>query len=69
MPAMPSPATRSDPHIGQAPGELAKVQAFVNTLDIEQATDELTTPAELARWLQRAGLTRRRRMQLRATAS
>jgi predicted RNA-binding Zn ribbon-like protein len=56
MPAMPRPATGRDPHIGQAPGELAKVQAFVNTLDIEQSTDELTTPAELARWLQRAGL-------------
>ena len=57
MPAMPRPATGRDPHIGQAPGELAKVQAFVNTLDIEQSTDELSTPAELGRWLQRAGLT------------
>ena len=57
MPATPRPPTGRDPHIGQAPGELAKVQAFVNTLDIEQSTDELTTPAELGRWLQRAGLT------------
>lgn len=42
--------------IGQAPGELARLQAFVNTLDIEQATDELSTPADLDRWLQAAGL-------------
>jgi predicted RNA-binding Zn ribbon-like protein len=57
MPAMSRPATGRDPHIGQAPSELAKVQAFVNTLDIEQSTDELATPAELDRWLQRTGLT------------
>jgi predicted RNA-binding Zn ribbon-like protein len=42
--------------IGQAPGELAKLQAFVNTLDIEQSTDELSTPAALDQWLQAAGL-------------
>lgn len=42
--------------IGQAPGELAKVQAFVNTLDIEQGTDELAAPAALDDWLRRAGL-------------
>jgi predicted RNA-binding Zn ribbon-like protein len=44
------------PAIGQAPGELALVQGFVNTRDIEQATDELASPAELAGWLGRAGL-------------
>jgi predicted RNA-binding Zn ribbon-like protein len=42
--------------IGQAPGDLRKVQAFVNTLDIEQGVDELTTPAALDSWLQREGL-------------
>jgi predicted RNA-binding Zn ribbon-like protein len=42
--------------IGQAPGELEVVQRFVNTLDIEQATDELASPAALAGWLEGAGL-------------
>ena len=42
--------------IGQAPGDLGKLQAFVNTLDIEQGTDELATPAGLDRWLRQAGL-------------
>jgi len=42
--------------IGQAPGDLAVVQRFVNTLDIEESTDELTSPAALAEWLGRAGL-------------
>jgi predicted RNA-binding Zn ribbon-like protein len=42
--------------IGQAPGELRTVQAFVNTLDIEQATDELASPAALDQWLTAAGL-------------
>jgi predicted RNA-binding Zn ribbon-like protein len=34
-----------------APGALEKVRAFVNTLDVEHATDELSAPAGLARWL------------------
>jgi predicted RNA-binding Zn ribbon-like protein len=42
--------------IGQAPGDLRKVQAFVNTLDVEQGRDELTTPAALDDWLRGAGL-------------
>jgi predicted RNA-binding Zn ribbon-like protein len=42
--------------IGQAPGDLRTVQAFVNTLDIEQGRDELTTPAALDDWLRAAGL-------------
>jgi predicted RNA-binding Zn ribbon-like protein len=42
--------------IGQAPGELGKLQNFVNTRDIEQGTDQLATPAALDAWLQRAGL-------------
>lgn len=56
MSAAPGRSAGSDPHIGQAPGTLATVQAFVNTLDIEQDTDELTSPAALDRWLSRAGL-------------
>ena len=43
--------------IGQAPGRLAAVQAFVNTLDLEQATDEVGSPSALDAWLEGAGLT------------
>jgi predicted RNA-binding Zn ribbon-like protein len=46
----------SEPAIGRAPGELARLQAFVNTLDIEEGTDDLSTPAALDRWLRDAGL-------------
>jgi predicted RNA-binding Zn ribbon-like protein len=56
MAATPGRAAGSDPHIGQAPGRLALLQAFVNTLDIEQATDELSSPAALDGWLRSAGL-------------
>jgi predicted RNA-binding Zn ribbon-like protein len=45
-----------DQRVGQAPAELATVQAFVNTLDIEQATDELRDEHALREWLQGAGL-------------
>jgi len=38
-----------------APGELELVRRFVNTLDIEQGTDELATPEKAARWLAAAG--------------
>ena len=44
------------PAIGQAPGELRVLQAFVNTLDIEQSTDELTSEQALADWLTSAHL-------------
>jgi predicted RNA-binding Zn ribbon-like protein len=54
MPA--SQGHSGEPDIGRAPGDLATLQAFVNTLDIEQGTDELATPAGLASWLQEAGL-------------
>jgi predicted RNA-binding Zn ribbon-like protein len=37
--------------IGTAPGHLELVRAFVNTLDIEAGTDELSSPAQLAAWL------------------
>lgn len=43
--------------IGQAPGRLAAVQAFVNTLDLEQAADEIGSPPALDAWLQGAHLT------------
>ena len=54
MPA--SQGHSGEPDIGRAPGDLATLQAFVNSLDIEQGTDELATPAGLASWLQEAGL-------------
>jgi predicted RNA-binding Zn ribbon-like protein len=53
--ASPRTAGR-EPNIGQAPGDLATVQAFVNTLDIEQGTDALATEADLDSWLLQAGL-------------
>jgi len=48
--------TRPAPGVGQAPGKLATLQAFVNTLDLEQGTDQLGSPAALAGWLAGAGL-------------
>jgi predicted RNA-binding Zn ribbon-like protein len=56
MAATPVRAAGSDPHIGQAPGRLALLQAFVNTLDVEQAADELSSPEALDRWLRSHGL-------------
>ena len=35
----------------EAPGELAVVREFVNTLDIEHGGDQLATPDELVAWL------------------
>jgi predicted RNA-binding Zn ribbon-like protein len=40
-----------EPVIGPAPGRLELVRAFLNTLDIEAGTDELSSPAALAAWL------------------
>jgi predicted RNA-binding Zn ribbon-like protein len=37
--------------IGRAPGRLELVRAFVNTLDIEAGTDELSSPGALDGWL------------------
>jgi predicted RNA-binding Zn ribbon-like protein len=45
-----------EPAIGLAPGDLRALQAFVNTLDIEQGTDALSSPADLDAWLRQAGL-------------
>ena len=42
--------------IGHAPGALAILQSFVNTLDIEQSAEELADPAALQTWLDRNGL-------------
>ena len=39
-----------------APGELGLVEAFVNTLSIENRTDELDSPASLRSWLAEHGL-------------
>jgi predicted RNA-binding Zn ribbon-like protein len=39
-----------------APGELATLQRFVNTLDREQGSELLETPADLGRWLAHHGL-------------
>ena len=48
--------------ITPAPGELEKVRAFVNTRDIEERTDELTSPAALGAWLDQQGLASRGRI-------
>jgi predicted RNA-binding Zn ribbon-like protein len=39
-----------------APGDLAQLQRFVNTADLETGWDELGDPARLAAWLSDAGL-------------
>lgn len=39
-----------------APGDLALVQAFLNTVDIESGRDDVATPAALSAWLARHGL-------------
>ncbi len=39
-----------------APGDLALVEAFLNTTDLERHTDELDDPAALAAWLAERGL-------------
>jgi predicted RNA-binding Zn ribbon-like protein len=43
--------------IGTAPGRLELVRGFVNTLDIEADTDELSSPGALEAWLLARGLT------------
>jgi predicted RNA-binding Zn ribbon-like protein len=42
--------------VSPAPGELETVRAFVNTLDIEEATDDFAAPEGLSRWLAGRGL-------------
>lgn len=43
-------------HSGDAPGDLSVVQAFINSADLEQHTDELASPEQLARWLRERSL-------------
>jgi predicted RNA-binding Zn ribbon-like protein len=43
-----------------APGDLRTVQQFINSIDIEEGTEEFATPAALGSWLHAHGLTRRR---------
>jgi predicted RNA-binding Zn ribbon-like protein len=40
----------------EAPAELEHVRAFVNTIDLEEGTEELGAPDELATWLVTNGL-------------
>jgi predicted RNA-binding Zn ribbon-like protein len=44
--------------VSRAPGELELVRAFVNTLDVEDAADELANPGALTGWLRTHGLLR-----------
>jgi predicted RNA-binding Zn ribbon-like protein len=57
MAGTPAATSGRSHDIGQAPGRLAAVQAFVNTLDLEQATDEIGSPSALDAWLRAAHLT------------
>lgn len=45
-------------NVSRAPGELELVRAFVNTLDVEDAADELANPGALTGWLSAHGLLR-----------
>ena len=45
-----------EPPLPDAPASIAVVRDFVNTLDHETGIDEITTQAELARYLVRGGL-------------
>jgi predicted RNA-binding Zn ribbon-like protein len=56
-PALVPGRPAGDPEgITPAPGELEQVRAFVNTRDIEEGTEELTSPAALGAWLDAQGL-------------
>lgn len=48
---MSKPSPGRQPVIGPAPGRLELVRAFVNTLDVEAGTDELSSPGALVSWL------------------
>ena len=54
--AMTLPSWASHLEYKLAPPPLLLVQAFVNTLDLEQGTDILAQPAEARAWLAGAGL-------------
>jgi predicted RNA-binding Zn ribbon-like protein len=40
----------------EAPGDLALVRAFVNTLEIDEGVDHIARPEDLAAWLEERGL-------------
>jgi predicted RNA-binding Zn ribbon-like protein len=42
----------------RAPGELELVRVFVNTLEVDEAVDELSSPSALTEWLRAQGLLR-----------
>jgi predicted RNA-binding Zn ribbon-like protein len=48
-------------HFRPAPGRLELVRQFVNTRDVEEGTDELSSPSALAGWLAERGLLPRSR--------
>ncbi len=50
----------ADLPVPPAPADIALVREFVNTTDLETASDDLTTTAELTDYLHRAGLLARR---------
>ena len=56
--APPGPEPTATPSAGHpvAPAGLARVQAFVNTADLENDVDELDSPVALAAWLAGHGL-------------
>jgi predicted RNA-binding Zn ribbon-like protein len=56
MAAITGPTSGRGHDIGQAPGRLAAVQAFVNTLDLEERTDQLSSPSALDAWLRSTDL-------------
>jgi predicted RNA-binding Zn ribbon-like protein len=56
MTTQPAMAADRQLQVSPAPGELETVRAFVNTLDIEEATDDFATPDGLSRWLAGRGL-------------
>jgi predicted RNA-binding Zn ribbon-like protein len=56
MTTQPTTAADRQLQVSPAPGELETVRAFVNTLDIEEATDGFATPDGLSRWLAGRGL-------------
>lgn len=51
----PSPVVHAQDG-AHAPGDLAIVEAFVNTRDVEQGSDVFTDPPRLSRWLRGHGL-------------
>ena len=57
MAAIGGASSGRGPDIGQAPGRLASVQAFVNTLDLEEGSDQISSPSALDAWLRTADLT------------